>query len=46
MYMEVTTRENEDGLRGDGWTLRDDIREKGLLWEEVYDHATWSYMEA
>ena len=38
MGMKEQVRRREERLR---YRVRDDIREKGLSGEEVYDHATW-----
>ena len=37
----------KEGLREDGWDrVRDDIKEKGLSADEVYDSATWRRMSS
>ena len=43
--MKVQGREEE--LREDGWTkVKDDIKEKGLSADDVYDRTTWRRMSS
>ena len=41
--MKVDLQERRKRGRPKRWLdrVRDDIKEKGLSWEEVYDRATW-----
>ena len=50
MEMEVQGKKKRGRPKRWNHSVRDDIREKGLSWEEVYDRATWrcksSYMDS